>query len=143
MTPEYKKSIRESAKKFNARGEWQFDLIDKYSHILNEDEMYRYGFSCGTGWKPIIEWALESLANLDSLPQPLQIVQIKEKFGGLRIYTNFSSDEIRTIIKTAEDWALKTCMYCSTTDKVSLRTEKWWLTLCDSCNEIRENQYHF
>lgn len=99
-----------------------------------------YYFSCGKGWYKIIFNALDKF--LELYPQPeesekwlnFRVQQIKEKYGGLRIYTSISTPEIEKIIRDAEDEAWKTCEYCgSVTDVKTLEINGWISTLCESC----------
>jgi len=87
-------------------------------------------FDCEEGWRSIIESAIlcidryykrraaveeHRMADNDSViakihpSQGLEIVQIKEKFGGLRIYCNYHDDYINGIIALAETMAYRTC----------------------------------
>ena len=98
-----------------------------------------WGFSCDDGWFQIIWDAsekLEAIARTQSPPKDgeederLCATQIKQKFGGLRIYTNQYSDEIDTIITEAEKQASVTCEICG--EPGTLRQKNLWLsTKCD------------
>ena len=63
-----------------------------------------FGIECGDGWKqlyqPIIDYIDEY--NKTHNDKPIEIHQIKEKFGGLCFYTNFKTDELRSMIEDAE-----------------------------------------
>jgi len=56
------------------------------------------------------------------------ITQIKEKFGGLRVYTTHSSEGVSSLIMIAEEAASGTCEGCGAPG----RNNKF-ATLCDSC----------
>lgn len=64
----------------------------------------------------------------DTTPQ-IQFTQIKEKFGGLRLYTNFSNEYIDGAISMAMQMSHKTCEVCGKTGK--LRGIGWRYTACD------------
>ena len=72
-------------------------------------------FEHGPGWGPISRRAIERLHEVDPL---IESLQVKEKFGGLRIYlqlTRSTSDEIQAIdqiVLDAEDEASVTCAEC-------------------------------
>lgn len=126
------------------RNLWQLDLVDKYPQFFNADEMYRYGFGCGNGWESVIESMLEKLAGFQDNPEGLQIVQIKEKFGGLRVYVNFSTPNIHNLICDAEEEALQTCEKCGTKEtNVCLRKERWTKNLCDACETLRQTGRYY
>lgn len=56
-------------------------------------------------------------------------LQVKEKWGGLRIYTSGWNDELREIIREVEEISFKTCEVCGKKGKV--RNDGVWLkTLC-------------
>lgn len=70
--------------------EWQEIIINKFGRdffveVDNPSHPMYYGFSCNKGWRFIIENTLEML----SMYEGVTIFQIKEKYGSLRIYTNY------------------------------------------------------
>lgn len=60
-------------------------------------------------------------------------VQIKEKFGGLRIYMAGNIEGMFDIIDKAERKSYKICEFCGAPGKT--RDGSWIFTLCDKCNE--------
>lgn len=56
-------------------------------------------------------------------------IQVKEKFGGLRFYTNGTSDENYNYISFAESMSYYTCCKCGAPGKTY--TDGWHITLCD------------
>jgi|AntAceMinimDraft_11_1070367.scaffolds.fasta_scaffold49548_2 hypothetical protein len=70
-------------------------------------------------------------ADLDRLIDELPtIVQIKEKFGGLRFYVDGGTTEHGNYIQFAEAMSGRTCDVCGGVGK--LRTGGWLRVLCDS-----------
>lgn len=63
------------------------------------------------------------------------ITQVKEKYGGLRIYTAYTSDEIKEIINQAEQECRETCEACGSKENVEQRGTHWYKNLCDKCEE--------
>lgn len=60
-----------------------------------------------------------------------RIVQLKEKFGGIRLYSNFASDELYDIIDKYEQISYKTCGICG---KSATKMSKGWIyPYCDDC----------
>jgi hypothetical protein len=114
-----------------------------------------FGFDCGRGWYPLIDKFCQELKKLleDKYPSyktgkpSFEIVQIKEKYGSLRIYTNFTNDDIEALIEKYEDLSLKTCEECGR--KGSPRNIKGWIrTLCNKCFQrlkgvSNETQFEF
>jgi hypothetical protein len=58
-----------------------------------------------------------------------EIVQVKEKFGGLRIHVNLANDAMRQRIETAIQESFHTCEVCG--QPGTLREGGWIKTLCD------------
>lgn len=79
--------------------------------------------------KPFDKWLV------DNNPQ-VEAVQVKEKFGGLRFYTNGYDEEVGGMIHMAEQWAVRTCEQCGEPGKQ--RGHGWIYTLCDKCAEKKK-----
>jgi len=92
-----------------------------------------FGMECGDGWYTILAEAFEKLSKLD-----VTLFQVKEKFGGLRIYLDDHNKEADKIIDEAEEKAWKTCEHCGAPGKQ--RVGGWILTLCDECCKKREEE---
>ena len=82
--------------------------------------------SVGPGWAKILDqlWA--------DLPSCAVVVQVKEKWGRLRIYQEGSDPAIESLLDLAETRSGLTCEQCGgrgtgTTD------ERWMKTLCAAC----------
>ncbi len=85
----------------------------------------------GDGWVPIVDDLFTRLVETGF--DIKTCAQIKEKFGGLRVYFDARSDEQNTLTEAAEARAYKTCEQCG--EAGSLRREGWWKTLCDGCRK--------
>ena len=90
----------------------------------------------GEGWKPLLirtfqkiedSYVREDLDFTTFIP-----MQVKEKFGGLRIYVGLVPDvlydEVNEIIHQSENESYIICEVCGKPGK--LRHEGWWKTLC-------------
>lgn len=90
-------------------------------------------YECDQGWFPII-----SQLDLDirKIAPDYTILQIKEKFGGLRYYIGSLHenvfDKVHDIIKDAEKTAAKTCECCGEPGTLC-RRGGWLKTLCQGC----------
>jgi hypothetical protein len=92
------------------------------------------GFTHGDGWFDIL-WRL--CADLEPLVAELEaeggrefeVLQVKEKFGGLRIHVNHRNDTIRQRIEVAEQESFHTCEVCGQPGQ--LREVGWIKTLCE------------
>jgi hypothetical protein len=67
-------------------------------------------------------------------------MQVKEKFGGLRIYTQGGDlDAIDTVVRSAESLASITCEECGGSGQlVNLNKSFWMKTLCPQCEKAKQ-----
>lgn len=133
----------------------EFDKYDAFAKRMEEKypEMYGEsygGFCIGPGWWPIVEslsgqissyvkWrnnTREALLKdnphdhkIPNYVEPVKVVQIKEKFGGLRFYYEGGDEQIYGMVRIAESWASHSCEECGTPGK--MREGGWIKTLCD------------
>jgi hypothetical protein len=114
---------------------WQIDLP------MNETAMC-WGFDCGDGW---FEMLYELSEKLQPLVQEINnkyedwkfaVVQVKEKFGTLRYYTNGSTDEIDDLVWFYEELSGHVCDVCGKPGK--LRGKGWYYTSCDEHAKERD-----
>ncbi|UBV20419.1 hypothetical protein H8Z59_24625 [Mycolicibacterium fortuitum] len=92
--------------------------------------------SYGTGWQPIIDTLAADLAVIDP---DLSVNQVKEKFGGLRVYVSATPahhDAVYARIEQAEQDAERTCERCGQPGQLNDDLH-WVLTLCDACSDLR------
>ena len=92
-------------------------------------------WECGKGWWSLIEKAAAAIdsynaAHPDSL---VEVSQIKQKFGGLRIYHYNAPEDIRQLIDKAIEASWHTCERCGATEGVTTNLEGYRLTLCPDC----------
>ena len=108
--------------------------MNEKSHIPHPFELF--GVECHKGWfdllKPIFEYVQEY--NKDK-PEEEQnrFLQIKEKWGSLDIYTNFSTFKLTKLIEEAEEKADHTCEECGSTENIGVRLNGWVTTMCLDC----------
>ena len=96
-----------------------------------------WGVECRDGWKKLYEPLVEECRYLG-----VEILQIKEKFGGLRFYISDKTTSafkpfqtLRDHIDEAEHQSYKTCEECG--EKGFLRTDRSWIkTLCNTHAEV-------
>jgi len=109
-------------------------LSEKYSDLFikhyYKEQLMPFWFECGDGWFTIVDRLCNSITheikhNKEQLDYKKErgetvtdeeyeaikvtVVQIKEKYGGLRFYTYNSNDYIRGMIDFAESMSYKTC----------------------------------
>ena len=84
--------------------------INFYTHFPALFKDMRYGgVSTGDGWNGIL---MNLFTKMVSLPNPPLILQVKEKFGGLRVYTSRIEPQVDQWIREAEAKASETCELC-------------------------------
>lgn len=69
------------------------------------------------------------------IPSQVVAVQVKEKFGGLRFYTDGGDEQTYAMIRMAESMAVRTCEDCG--NPGTTRYGGWHRTLCDKHAEER------
>lgn len=89
------------------------------------------GVECHAGWKKLYEPLMKACEEHDTA-----ILQIKEKFGGLRFYVGGAPDWLYDLIDTVEAYSYHVCEFCGKTGR--LRRYSWLKTLCDECAAKRE-----
>lgn len=101
------------------------------------NNLMAFGFECDKGWYPLIE---ELIKELDKLPEEIEVLQVKEKFGSLRFYVLSASDIAYDIIDKYQELSQTTCEICedNTTGRVREKN-RWYKSLCDNC--AKENGY--
>ena len=120
----------------------QTEIIKKYPELFGEppfdpkETLIAFGFEVNDGWLPILEKGFGKISEIVKKEglDDFRIVQVKEKFGGLRVYTNYGTDEIYDIINEMEEEACRTCELCGSPEG-KLREEMWLAVRCDKCYE--------
>lgn len=108
-----------------------------------------WGCECGEGWYDLVSsvcWMImqheeniksQTKWKQDKEPEyinnycAVKFDQIKEKFGGLRIYFSGGDDYVEGLVSMAEGISYKICEVCGNKGKPN---EKGWIrTLCENC----------
>jgi hypothetical protein len=116
-------------------------FADRYGVVTKT--LMCWGFECGDGWYNIInqlcaniqhqvDWAQEQKEKYGRGEGCSQVVavQIKEKFGTLRFYTNGGDERTQGMIRMAESMSAVTCEECGAPGK--MRGRSWIYTACDT-----------
>ena len=99
-----------------------------------------FGFCCGKGWFGLIYELSQQIETIavdmknrgcpeDELPI---VVQVKEKFGGLRVYMCNQNDDISLLIEQAEAKSHRVCERCGQAGE-TYSDDGWYRTECESC----------
>ena len=99
---------------------------------------------CHGGWLTLIERMLDSIeSHLVSLPKNSKVrknfvvEQIKEKFGGLRVYVNGADDFIYDKIVQTEKDSKHICEFCGLGGAMS-KNGHYYRTVCGDCRITKE-----
>lgn len=118
------------------------EIIAKYPELFGEPpfdprkNLIAFGFECDEGWFPLLE---ETFAKISTIVkreniEDFRFVQIKEKFGTLRLYTRGSStEEIEQILHEAEAKSGTICEKCGA--PATTEWGGWVTTLCENCKK--------
>lgn len=84
---------------------------------------------CPDGWLPIAD---RLFARLVEAGWDRRLGQIKEKFGGLRVYLDSHDDRWSEAIREAEAESFKTCQTCGEPGR-RRGVGGWLMTSCEAC----------
>ena len=139
----------------------QQKLYDQYPNLFTDrhkspiESCMAFGIECGDGWYEILsslcflinqherniqgqtEYKQKENPDYTSDYYPVIFQQIKEKFGGLRVYYGGGDDYVDGLVSMAEAWSYKTCEVCG--EKGSPNKTGWITTLCDNCRSKNES----
>ena len=101
----------------------QFSPTEVYSKGYTREQAL---VSVDYGWADLIHRVFD---RLETLPHTPKIVQIKEKFGGLRVYTDYYDETFANFISEIELESYRVCAQCGKPGK--LRGKRWYYTSCD------------
>lgn len=116
-------------------------LYVKYPNLFKQrifppiqSSMY-WGICCGDGWYDLLDKLCKYINKNDNT---IEIVQVKEKFGGLRVYVNHAKNETLDKLEEFERLSYKICEECGSTENVKQTTFGWTQTLCKKCIAKKE-----
>jgi hypothetical protein len=117
----------------------QDKLFKKYPKIFAQKDQSMQttamcrGIECRDGWYWLIDQLCECIQGyMVNLKDQIEALQVKEKFGGLRFYTNYSDSDVDGMIWFAESLSLNICETCGSTENVT-QTKGWAMTRCKKC----------
>ena len=99
--------------------------------------MELFGVECGKGWYdiiiPIAEYIEQYNKEHPENEYPMCFTQIKEKWGGLRVYVNYGTKELYDMIEKAESESYEICETCGSREDVGEKYDGWYKTMCHEC----------
>jgi len=127
------------------REELEQKLYEKYPKLFGQKDLpvsltcMCYGICVGDGWYNILDtlcWSIQNHIDRQQKKNPdypqVEFSQIKEKFGGLRVYTDGNDETVSALIGFAESMANRTCEGCGKRGK-NKSWGGWYVTYCETC----------
>lgn len=116
---------------------WTGDIVKDYDYTWTELDSMPEGWrkSFGENLCKEIKEALDKIDEVHShkVSSNYRILQIKEKYGRLRWYTNWSTKELDDIIYKYEDISIRTCIDCG--EPATKITLNWISPYCEDCSK--------
>lgn len=111
-------------------------LDNLYGGTSTDKDVVTAQIDVDDGWAGLLQDLLRKLKML-ALGPDFRIVQIKEKFGGLRVYWEGVDDkelrkEVMDLVQLAEELSYKTCEKCGSMDGVETKGA-WLKSFCQNC----------
>lgn len=106
---------------------------ERSEHLENFKPQYPYelfGIECGEGWKPLYQPILDY-----AMEHNIEVHQIKEKFGSLRIYLDSYDDTVRAMIEDAEERSYNVCETCGKHIDKPICENHWIYAECEECHQ--------
>lgn len=97
-----------------------------------------FGVECGEGWKSLYQPITDYINEYNKGKKDeykIEIHQIKEKFGGLRYYVNFTDEKLRNMIREAEAKSYNTCEVCGKYIEKPINENHWIYAECQECHD--------
>lgn len=144
MSNEFKDLIGD----FTAEQRENYELCMKYPILIpHNDEEFYYEYTqldfFPIGWKNAFgeQWAKEVQEAINKMPINFQkdayIMDIKEKWGQLRIFLSVCSEELEEVLQKYEKLSESVCMQCG---KSKTRGFGGWFSyLCKDCEQELKN----
>jgi len=112
-------------------------LIEAYPDMFQEPHRgplkRTFHIECGDGWFDILQRLCEDIHAM----RP-KVLQIKEKFGGLRFYAENLNEKQEKLVEIYEELSYKTCQKCGNSYDVTtepLSGFGYIVTLCRDCKD--------
>lgn len=101
-------------------------------------KLYKHNitFECHHGWAKIIDNLSRDLEKLiDDDMEECYAVQVKEKYGALRLYMSCETDKMSDLIEKAEDLSIHTCEVCGEPGQLMSKF-RWLFTRCEKHKDV-------
>lgn len=131
------------------RKELEIILYDKYPSLFRQKDLPMaqtamcWGIETDDGWFDIIDDMCAKITEYENIKRKelgdeytnIEFFQVKEKFGTLRVYADYSDPVVDVIIEETCKKSATVCAVCGT-DKAKTKVLRgWYYTFCDPCRE--------
>ena len=131
------------------RKELQDILYNKYPTLFRQKDLPMtqtamcWGIDTDDGWFGILDEMCAKISEYEALKREelgdahenIEFVQVKEKFGALRVYAHSADSVVYEIIGEAREKSVKTCSVCGGDKAKNMVLRGWYYTFCDPCRE--------
>ena len=119
------------------------ELLARYPRIFDTSK-YHLDWSIPSTWIPTVDTLCSSIqAICDENNFQITCIQMKEKYGALRFYTDYGNPQIDKLIFAAEKATTHICQKCGeSSDSVHPTTSGWVQYLCNKCRPIGNIHIH-
>ncbi|MBP7209604.1 MAG: hypothetical protein KBA02_00245 [Paludibacteraceae bacterium] len=108
----------------------QKKLFNKYPKLFS----MCWGINCGDGWYSILDALCTCIETIQYSDKPdVSFVQIKEKYGTLRVYESGADVLTEGMVHMAEVMSAYVCEVCGSTKDVTTEDDGWITTRCKKC----------
>lgn len=119
------------------RNRWTDEVSEDFDYSYTELDSMPDGWRKAFGLQ-MCEELKQELIKINKMDE-FRITQIKEKFGELRFYTNWTTDEIEAIINKYTKLSRKTCINCG--KSATVITTGWISPFCNDCVKDIDDDY--
>lgn len=131
---EYNKQLIEKYPFLYPRNVWTDEPIEGYDYSYTELDQFP------TGWRIAFgeQMCAELMEALGDNVKDFRITQIKEKFGFLHFYTNWTTVKVDKVINKYERLSRETCINCGAP---ATRVSTGWICpWCDDCASLIDDK---
>lgn len=123
----------------------QREILERYPALFERPQgskgltLLDDGLACDAGWYQILDRLFADLSKIqkEDILTHLRVVEVKEKFGRLRVYVVGGNERVDARIEQAVDEASATCEGCGGPSPGFRYHGAWYGNICDSCARER------
>jgi len=122
------------------------EIVEEFPELFGNNpwnigkSLISFGFEMSEHWAKVVYSHFPELSEVvkkENLTD-FRIVQMKEKFGSLSIYTYGGNDKTSEVINKMREQCSKTCYKCGSPEG-KFRQNRWMIITCDKCEKNKIN----